>query len=237
MKIVAGTISSQGYGDPMANSNRLDLYRQMLQQSRERNCNVVCLPGGYLTTQSKREKDKLAEILVGEAKHYGIAIVVGIDVIGKQSAFAVSWSPVEGSAWRTWEQRSSTSTDWRTASNNEKETYHERRTLTVAEDTIEVLLCGEIFNPVVRDNIVERKDYLTAIVDIAHKGGGGFNRATKTMRKLAKKSGLSIFCSIHTRSRNTLKRRCDPTGILASTRESDIIIEGPPWAELKIWDV
>jgi len=237
MKIVAGTISSQGYGDPMVNTSRLDLYRQILQQSCEKNCDVVCLPGGYLTTQSKRERDKLAEILVGEAKHYGIAIVVGIDVIGKQSAFAVSWSPVDGSSWHMWEQRSSTSTDWRTASNSKSETYREKRALTVAEGKIEVLLCGEIFNPVIRDNIIERKDYLTAIIDIAHKGGGGFNWATKTMRKLAKKSELSIFCSIHTRSRNTLKRRCDPTGILASTSESDIIIESPPWAELKIWDI
>ena len=91
----------------------------------------------------------------------------------------------------------------------------------------------------IRDNIVERKDCLTTVIDIAHEGGGGggFNRATKTMRKLAEESGLSIFCSIHTRSRNTLKRRCGPTGILGSTLESDIIIQGPPWAELKIWDV
>lgn len=237
MKIVAGTISSQGYGGLMANTNRLDLYRKILQQSCERNCDVVCLAGGYLTTQSKRERDKLAEILVGEAKHYGIAIVVGIDVIGKQSAFAVSWSPDDGSSWYMWEQRSSTSTDWRTASNSKREKYREKRTLTAAEGKIEVLLCGEIFNPVIRNSIVERKDRLKAIVDIAHEGGGGFNRATKTMRELAKKSGLSIFCSIHTKSRNTLKRRCDPTGILASTCESDIIIESPLWAELKIWDV
>jgi len=190
-----------------------------------------------LNTQNKKERDELAEMLVGEARHYGITIAVGIDVIGKSSAFVIAWSPIDGSSWHVWEQRSSTSTDWRTASNSKRQTYHERRTLTVAEDSIEVLLCGEIFNPVIRDNIVGWKDSLRAVIDIAHKGGGGFNWATKTMRKLAKESRLSILCSIHTRSRNTLKRRCDPDGLLASTCTSDIFIEDPLWAELKVWDV
>jgi hypothetical protein len=232
MKIVAGTIS--GYRDPMANSNLLELYRQILQGSHERCCDVVCLPGGYLTTQSERERDELAKTLVVEAEKYRIAIVIGIDVTDKRSAFAISWSPAEGSTWHTWEQRSSTSANWRTAPNSKRETYIEQRTLTMAEGAIEVLLCGEIFNPVIRGNIVERKDCLTAIVDIAHTSGGSFNRVKRTMMKLANESGLKILLSIHAMSRNTLKRGFGPTGIVVST---DMIIEGPPWAELKIWDI
>jgi hypothetical protein len=229
MKIVAGTISTQGCGILNANSNRMELYRHILQMSHKKSCDVVCLPGGYLTTQSERERDDLAKTLVGEAEKYGIAIAIGID-LNDTFAFAISWSPAVGSTWHIWEQRSSTSNNWKTELNSKRETYREKRTLTVAEGAIEVLICGEIFNPVIRNNIVERKDCLTAIVDIAHTSGGGFNRAAKTMMKLANESGLETLLSIHAKSRNKPKR---PTGIVST----DMIIEGPTWAELKIWDV
>lgn len=71
---------------------------------------------------------RLQKMLAEKAKSYGIAIVVGIDVTDKNSelskksksqkirkltsssslsAFAISWSPVKGPSWQTWEQRSS----------------------------------------------------------------------------------------------------------------------------------
>ncbi len=232
MKIVAGTISSQGCGYPTANSNRLDLYRQILSQSRERNCDVVCLPGGYLAAQSNTERDKLAEKLAEEAEKNNIAIVIGIDVLDNRSAFAVSWVPAEEQSWHTWQQRSSNSTDWRP----ENERYYEQRTLTLPEGAIEVLICGEIFNPVIRRSIIERSNNLTAVVDIAHQAGRGFNRATRPMLRLSKQANLVVLYSINTQGRGIYKHLFDH-GENMSTANSDIVMEGPTWAELKIWDV
>jgi len=257
MKIAAGIVSCEGYGNPDANDNLLNIYQQILNESNKKNVDLLCLPGGYLRAQSKKDKEELAKSIVENAKNYKIAIAVGIDVIDGRSkpvkssksrkskkttssnnipAFAICWSPAERQNWHCWQQRSSDSKDWRNVPDEDEKTYHEQRSLRVRSKKIEILLCGELFNPIIRNNIINRGSDIAAVVDLAHGAGGSFNRAILSMETLAK-GGLVTLCTIHANSRGTLKRRCNPPGKRKSTRNPDKVIKGPPWVELKVWDV
>jgi len=254
MKIAAGTVSCEGYEKPEDNDNLLDIYQQILHESSEKNVDLLCLPGGYLRARSRKHKDQLAKSLVEKAKNYKIAIAVGVDIgSGKKSkqqklkkirssnnfsAFAICWSPYEGNKWYCWKQRSIDSEDWRNVPREDEQTYHEQRSLRLRSKKIEILLCGELFNQIIRNNIINRGSDIAAVVDLVH--DLCHFRATGSMKILAK-SGFTTLCSGHLKRHFGMKFRYDPNvgdgWICNSSRESDILFDGPPWVELKVWDV
>ena len=259
MKIAAGIVSCEGYGNPDANDNLLNIYQQILNESNKKKVDLLCLPGGYLRARSRKDKEELAKSLVENAKNYKIAIAVGIDVIDGRSkpvkssksrkskkttssnnilAFAICWSPAERQNYHCWQQRSRTSSDYKTASNKKKETYREQRTLLVGDGSVEILLCGEVFNRIIRNNVIIRSSDIATVVDLVHDLCGF--RATGSMKNLAK-NGLTTLCSGHLKRHSGMKFRYDPkvgNGWLCnSSRDAEISLEGPPRIELKIWDV
>ncbi len=256
MRIAVGTVSCEGYGQtrPEAISNRLKVYGRVVEEASRLRADLVCFPGGYLRALDKKRRKKLAEHLVKKAKKHNIAIAVGIDVGTENckkpkqqklkkinssndfSAFAICWSPNEGNKCYYWKQRSSTSTDYKNEPKRIEQTYQEQRSLHIGSKNIEMLLCGELFNQIIRNNVISRSSDITAVVDLAHEAGRGFNRAILSMEILAR-GGLVTLCSIHANSQGTLKLRCNPPGERLSTRNPDRVIKDPTWVELKIWDV
>ena len=79
-------------------------------------------------------------------------------------------------------------------------------------------MCGEIFSPTIRSNIIARKKDLDAVVDLGHESDGFRVHA-----------GMK-FCY-------------DPGGVRKSTRnadtdiDADVAIGNNPRVELKIWRV
>lgn len=242
MRIAAGTVSYEGYGDPRANDQRLTVFRRALQQSLEKGVNLVCMPGGYLRASSENDRDGLANILAVEGEKHNIAFAVGIDVSEKNIArdltqfirryalpwFAISWSPAERTL-HCWRERSTNSVNYRVAP---RAVCSEPRTLPVAEGAVEVLMCGDIFNPIIRENVISRRDGINAVVDLGHESKGF--RVFQGMKKLSE-GGLVTLCSVHASRRYGQKFRYDPGVVCRSSRDTDILLDTEPRVELKIW--
>ncbi len=251
MRIAAGTVSCEGYGRIRNEdiNNRLNLYERLVEQASKRKVDLICFPGGYLRALDENHKKKLAEHLLKKAKKHNIAIAVGIDIgdklISKKrknkkknaKAFAICWSPKDKKL-HCWLQRSSTSKDYKEERKKNSEKVHEYREehiLKIRNGSVEILVCGEIFNPIIRKAIIKRRNKITVV--LAHISAG--LRIAITMNNLAKKGLTSLF-SAHTQLHGCIKYRYDPPEIRNSTREFDnfdIPPEVTPCAEMKIWEV
>jgi hypothetical protein len=63
MRIAAGTVSCEGYGESriQAINDRLKTYDLLVEQANERKVHLVCLPGGYLRALDENHRNKVAE--------------------------------------------------------------------------------------------------------------------------------------------------------------------------------
>jgi hypothetical protein len=198
-----------------------------------------------LRALDEKDMKKLAKHLVKKAKKHNIAIAVGIDVGSKLKSkkrkndkfkvFVICWTPVDKKDYYCWLQRSSKSKDYKNASDEEKEGYRESHTLPVQNGCVEILVCGELFNPIIRNAIIGRRNKIAAVIDLAHISAG--LRLAGSMKILAR-NGITSLCSVHTNGRRCVKYRYDPPETRNSTRDvNDISSEGTPWVEMKIWEV
>lgn len=244
MRIATGTVSYDGYHRPAANERLINLCARALQLAGEQGAELVCLPAGYLIASGEDERDQLSERAVAEAQRSGVGVALGIDLSAKKLRtdctqqirenrlpwFAVCWSPSEGVA-HCWRQRSTNSRDCRAASD---QTCAEQRTLRSLGGNVEVLMCGEIFNPRIRANIANRRHTIRAVVDLGHQSEGF--RVFQGMRALSRR-GLVVLCSVHTERRLGQKYKYDPGGVRRSSRHADICLGDGPRIELKVWDI
>lgn len=259
MKTATGTIGYLGYDDPGKNGLLLDLYRRILDRCSAHRIDLVCLPGGYLQARADTQRDELASILVAEAKRQNIAVAVGIDTSGKRQPpwhldyesdlvrryslpwFAICWTPKQPDVIHCWRERSSTSNN---ASLAPAHAISEERSLRVQGGQVEILICGEIFNPGIRSNIIQRKKNLDAVIILGHESRGF--RVWNGM-KILSKHGLITLCSVHTERRGGMKLRYDSSGVRQSTRDADIVLNADlprvksprvgPRVELKVWNI
>jgi hypothetical protein len=115
--------------------------------------------------------------------------------------------------------------------------YREPRSLQVDRGCVEVLLCGELFNPIIRRALVARRSNIAAVIDLAHVSRG--LRVAGSMKILARK-GITSLCSVHTNQRRGVKYRYDPPQRRNSTRDFDhfdMPAQVSPRVEMKIWEV
>jgi hypothetical protein len=242
MKIACGTVSYCGRTEPALNERRLDLFCQLLKACASMEVDLVCLPGSYLTAKDNQVPRRVGNKVVHVARTYEIAVAVGIDVKDKVNGsdlqvkryqlpwFAVCWSPGE-KVVHYWRQRSWTSMNCSLAPEH---AIREARTLAVREARIEILMCGEIFSPAIRSNIIERREALDAVVDLGHTSQGF--RVWAGMKKLAAE-GLTTLCSVHTERSHSRKYRYDAGARCKSANDFDIELGGCPRAEFKVWDI
>lgn len=243
MKIATCTVSLDGFREPSRSVDRLRVLSEVLSDSQTFKVDLLCLPGGYLMARSISERDEFSQIIRNEAKQHWIAVAIGIDIdasikhLKKESlnmikkntlpSFAICWSPNEN-ILHSWRQRSITSEDQGYCSND---VCAEERILPVRDGRVEVLMCGEIFNERIRNNILSRKDDLSAVVDLGHTSAGF--RVWAGMKKLAER-GLTVLCSVHA-NRIRAQKYCYTSKSCKSTHIPDKTFPGPPRLELKLW--
>lgn len=190
------------------------------------------------------ERDKFSHIIRNEAKKYKIAIAISIDTDTKITKdpsqdrsyrikqytlpwFAICWSPNEDII-HFWRQCSITRRDQWYSSDD---VCAKVRSILVLNRHVEVLVCGEIFNERIRNNIISRKDNLAAVVDLGHTASGF--RVWAGMKKLSQ-GGLNALCSVHAKKKHAMKYCYTPRG-RKSTSSFDRHFHGPPYIELKVW--
>lgn len=240
MKLVATTVSKEGYGEEAWNKRRLSAAEQALEKAANLGADVLALPGGFFTVRTPQARGAIAASLLSKAKQVSIAVVFGVDQKGRPSwdsllkagrplpSYGYAWSPSEN-VRHCWVQRSFTSKNQCCVSDV---CCKDVRLLKICNETLAVLMCGEIFNERIRDVLAMQRPKPKVVADVAH--DGYHFRIEQAMKVLGRK-GLASMCSVHAQ-REYAKKRCYlPQKGLVSTNDRDDCVSGPPRIELKLW--
>jgi hypothetical protein len=231
---------------------RLSVLKQALQQCRDHRVSLLCLPAGYFKVRSERERCKLGERVVELAKAVDIVVAAGVDVgaKGKKSkdtkkskkrsfdltrkqrrpSFALVSNPRERKAF-FFRQRSVSSRDQHLVKDD---VCAWSSAVLIEGKRVEILSCGEIFNARVREGVVKRKPKVDVVVDLGHKSAGF--RVDGPLKFFASHH-LWSFCAAHAKTHGAMKRAYAPGGKKKSSTNTDILVEGPPRLELKLWNI
>ena len=242
MKVVATTVGRKGPDDESWNDRRLEASEQAVAQAAKLGADVIVLPGGFLFTRKTESRNDMATALISMAKKSDIAVIFGVDQKMKNPRtddeilctghllpyYGYAWSPSEN-ILHLWQQRSSTSDNQWYASDG---CCNEERLLGIGNDTVAVLMCGEIFNQRIRHGLANYQPRPKVAVDVAHVGSGF--RVFQGMKVLAA-FGLPSVCSVHAQCKYAVKHCYVPPGKRLSSRIWDDYIYGPPRIELKLW--
>jgi len=242
MKLATTTVSYEGYAHEAWNVKRLSVAEHAVEKARELGAQVLVLPGGFFTTRTSEARDSIAASLINVAKGQNIAVIFGVDQdtkhlndytpairSGTLPFYVYVWSPTDEGPPHPWNQRSTNSENQRHVP---EEHCRDVRFLRVGDDTIAVLICGEIFNKRIRRALADYHPRPKVVVDVAHQGYRF--RVERGMEKLAEE-GLSSVCSVHVQC-EFAKKRCYIAGKRhASTGTYDAWLFGPPRIELKLF--
>ena len=244
MKVVATTVGRKGPEAESHNEERLRAGEQAVAKaSTKLGADVIVLPAGFFTASSSRAGEAIATALINAAKQLNVAIIFGVDHQAKNPKtdweilskglllpyYGYSWSPTDENSRHCWQQRSSTSANQWYASD---ERCKEPRLLRIGDETIAVLMCGEIFNQRIRSALAKHYQRPKVIADVAHIGSGF--RVWQGMKPLAAQ-GLTSVCSVHAQCEYAMKHCYVPGKGRMSSRDWDVYIFGPPRIELKLW--
>ncbi len=243
MKLATTTVSYEGYAEEAWNLKRLSVAKRAIEKARNLEAQVLVLPGGFFTTHTSKARDSIATSLIDIAKGQNIVVIFGIDQdmdnlsndetlaikSGTLPSYVYFWSPTDEGPLHPWNQRS---TNNRNQWDAPAALCRDVRLLKIEDDTVAVLICGEIFNERIRRALANHHLRPKVVVDIAHRGCGF--RVERGMKKFAE-TGLSSVCSVHVKS-EFAKKRCYIAGKgLASVNSYDAWLFGPPRIEIKLW--
>jgi hypothetical protein len=243
MQLAITTVSYEGYANEAWNDKRLRVAERALIKACELGAHVLVLPGGFFTTRTDKARNSIATHLINIAKRQNVAAIFGVDQHVKNLSadygpeikrgalpfYAYVWSPIDEGPPLPWNQRS-------TNSQNQVEApealCREVRLIKITDDeTVAILICGEIFNQRIRYALAEYRPRPKLVVDIAHTGHRF--RVEQGMKKLAEQ-GFSSVCSVHVQCEFAMKRCYIAGKGLASTRTCDASLFGLPSIELKL---
>lgn len=198
--------SERDFRRPRSNSARVRCGSLLLGWAKKQGASLVAFPAGYLCTAEESTEGVLAVAapLLEDAQDKQLGIIVGVDTRdhtktdkkisdgsikdGTLPFFAVVWAPGLTEP-RVWRQRSTTSTNWRDAPDNER---HDVRTLQVDGRKVAVVLCGEAFSQDVRADVEAARPDVAVI--IAHTAAGSrHGHALKAFRD----RGVSCVRAVH----------------------------------------
>lgn len=166
MQIVATIVGQTSFCDRHTNTARVTQAQELFKRLTARPALVV-LPAGYLAVPLRADKEQLIGVatpLLETAKSLRIGVVIGIDKASPSTAsqssaarepwpyFVVAWAPGLRCP-RVWRQRSGFG---RAKASEQSETSTEARVLRFGAIQIEILICGEGFNPTMRNAIAKR---------------------------------------------------------------------------------
>ncbi|MCL0049345.1 hypothetical protein M1M87_01150 [Thermodesulfovibrionales bacterium] len=242
MKIVTTTVGRRGPEDERQNQERLTAAKRALEKATNLDADLIVLPAGFFTTGSAQAREAIAQSLVGTAKQLGLAVIFGVDQEVKSLSrdynreirrgvlpfYGYAWSPSQ-IVIHCWAQRSMNNQDQWLAPGR---VCTEMRLLWVGDETVGVLMCGEIFNQRIRQALSNYQPRTKVVVDVAH--AGSRFRVFQGMKVLAR-LGLPSVCSVHAQCEFAIKHCYVPPGTRLSSRSRDAYVYGPPSIELKLW--
>lgn len=241
MKLISTTVSYEGFNQPNQTKNLLGVAEQAIEKASKLDSDVLSLPAGLFMCRNSTSVNETALSLIETAKQFNMAIIFGIDqqtknlsdnyiqeiIDGKLPFWCYAWSQNDGIKY--WNQRSTNRNNQRYASN---EICNELRTITVSGEKLAILMCGEIFNLRIRNNLIKNSKNIKVVVDTAHEGRQF--RIDGSMEILAN-SDLSSVCSVHVQKECAMKRGYKAGGMKLSTKGYDSYVFGPPRIEMKLW--
>lgn len=242
MKIMTTTVGRRGPEGEIQNQERLTAAKRALEKATNLGADLIVLPAGFFTAGSSQARETIAQSLIRTAKQLGIAVVFGVDQEVKSLSrdytreiqkcglpfYGYAWSPSEN-VIHCWVQRSTNNSNQWSA---QERVCTEMRLLTIGDEIIAVLMCGEIFNQRIRQALANYQPRAKVVVDVAHVGSGF--RVFQGMKVLAR-LGLPSVCSVHTQREFAVKHCYVPPGTRLSSDSRDGHVYGPPSIELKLW--
>jgi len=243
MRVITVTVGRKGPDDESRNRERLKAAEQALTRANELEANVIILPAGFFAVHNSKAREAIADSLICIAKRLGIGVVFGVDQAVKDISrnweseirdenlpfYAYAWSPDDKDSPYCWNQRSIDSNNQRFAPN---ESCRNVRLIRIGNETLGILICGEIFNPRILSALAAYHSKPNVIVDLAHRGQRF--RVWQGMKKLAQLGFISL-CSVHASCEYAIKYCYTPEKGRMSTRIPDASVYGPPRIELKLW--
>lgn len=244
MKLITTTVSLDGFGSESKNQSRIDNAKVAIEKAKEMNADILSLPAGYLFAQEKEKIDDIANAIIEYAQQEDITVIFGVDQKFKKPSngwinevksgtlpcFCYVWNNNDKKLYK-WRQRSINSRDQQYTLES---SCHELRLIKYKDSNISILMCGEIFNRRIRDNLIKNKDAIKIVIDLAHKGKG--LRVFKPMMILSR-DGISSVVSVHVNKVNAMKYHYSSKCEKLSARDFDAEIVNSPRIEMKLWDV
>lgn len=243
MQILVTTVDERSFGQQGANDARVTQARKLLASVKDRKHLLAVLPAGYLRAAADADEDAIAAVarpLVESAKEILAGVVIGVDAAPPSGApksvarkgglpyFIVAWAPGL-KVPRVWRQRSVVGA---AKAGRQDGTSLESRSLPIDSKKVEVVTCGEGFNPALRDAISERAATLSAIVIPAHRAQG--SRHWKAQRFFSE--GLQLLAPRAVHAYGSASNSCALPKRSAIKVESDLpCVAGDPWIGLTIY--
>lgn len=243
MKVVTTTVGTKAPQGEHANQQRLRAAENAaVKAANNLRADALLLPSGFFTARASDIRADIANSLLGIAKRLGIAIVFGVDQEVKDLStqweyyiggnglpfYGYAWSPSED-VIHCWRQRSTSSHDqWGVPD----ERCRQPRLVRIGDETLAILMCGEIFNQRIRDALANHATQPKVVGDLAHTARGF--RVWQGMKKLAE-LGLACVCSVHAQCEHAVKHCYVPERGRMSSRTCDDYVFEPARIQLKLW--
>lgn len=222
------------------NRERLRLLEETLQVLPD-DIDIITFPAGYLCCKDMEEvkeyKNKIKEL----SDKYSAYLAMGIDCqdineFGSSSQYTLPYLALQASPnkpirlWRQHLYRSSDVGEVRLSN------IVESRSINLGGNNVELVACGDLFNPAVLDNIISRD--IDLVIALVHGASGS---RTQHALELLAKNGVHGFCSLHAKVKNAFKYGYISTHDGAyeniSTRENDYLIKSFNQIEIKVWEL
>lgn len=243
MQILTTTVDQRTFGKQRSNGARIGQALKLLDAAKGRKHLLVVLPAGYLRAPLDADESSVAAVadpLVEHAKDIGAGIVVGVDASpppestkstgrrGLLPYWVVAWAPGLTQPF-VWRQRSVVGA---AKAGKQEPISAEGRLLKIGSKQVEVVICGEGFNPTLQSAIKARAMRLSAVVIPAHRAHG--SRHWQAQRFFSAELSLPAPRSVHaigSASNNTAL----PAGSAVTVDEDFPFTPGAPWIRSTVY--
>ena len=218
--------------------------KEAIVEAKKMEADILVLPAGYLFADNNDEFDRISKEMIGYAQSVGITFMFGIDRekkdikkdwsehVKNQSVpwFGIIWDDIKKESMVI-RQRSISSNDQYLAPDS---VCSEIIYITFNDQMIPILMCGEIFNERIKKTIMNYKEKIKIVIDMAHFGKG--LRIWQPMSKFGN-NGIASTCSTHVDKKGAVKYFFTSKGENISSDKIDKEIGWDPQIEMKLWDI
>jgi hypothetical protein len=245
MRVAVVNVGTDGFRSPAMNGGRSAVLTSLLAQASAAGCDLLLLPGGFLTVVGEAAVATALAPLQPVLATHGVSVIAGIDAVpdrggrlmiptgsvaaGTLPMFGVVWTPSGFSG--PWRQRSIVAADDGRVPDG---LAQQVRSVMVADEQVGILICGEIFNATIRD--AYRAAGIRIVVVSGHTGFGW--RPFQGLEPLTERPGgiPEVLACAHVSNATGCQYRYSMGAVAGDYRE-DLWVDGPPWASAAVFDL